>query len=309
MAAGIVGLVAVNLTRDDPTSGVVAPVATAAGPLILPQGTTPDGRTFGPTPYLGPGEVDPDDERIPDFVSVLTRDGEQIAGVVDNTLLDGGVNPLTVYASDLTTVVGHLYAGVGFVPLGEQPPVIVCDEPSVTVSQPDGSVTCTLPSTVPPTAPATVGDTNASSELPLLVAGIVRSPDGQPAVDIPVLVLVSPPDDEIAELQPGESFQMDTVAETRTDDRGRFEVHIDLDSTEPFAGDGFADFTVHAGTRQLRSVWSFCASSPLTARWFRSTTRQPARRRFLRGQPRLSPLRRRWQVSQSRTGHRTSTCG
>ena len=160
VAAGIVGLVAVSVTRDGNPTGGVAPVDTAAGSLIVPQGTTPDGRTFGTMPYLGPGVVDPDDPRIPDFVAVLTRDAVRIAGFVDTKLLDAGVNPLTVYASDLTTVVGHWYAGAGFVPLGEQPPAIVCDERSVTVPQPDGSVTCTPPSTVPPTAPATLGDTN-----------------------------------------------------------------------------------------------------------------------------------------------------
>jgi hypothetical protein len=258
VAAGIVGLAAVSMTRNDnPTGELVAPVDTAAGPLIVPQGTTPDGRTFGPTPHLDPGEVEPDDERIPDFVSVLTRDGEQIAGFVDTELLDAGVNPLTVYASDLTTVVGHWYAGVGFVPLGEQPPAIVCDQPSATVSQTDGSVACTPPPTVPPTAPATVGDTNASSQLPLLVAGIVRDPEGQPAANVRVVVLVSPPDHEIDELEPGDSFHMDQVAETRTDDRGRFEVHADLGSTEPFAGDGFADFDIHASRGGLLSIWGF----------------------------------------------------
>jgi hypothetical protein len=67
----------------------------------------------------------------PDFVSTLARDGVTIAGYVPKAyLLDGGpitpgdpsdppqALPQPVYGDDLTTVVGHMVPGVGFVALG-----------------------------------------------------------------------------------------------------------------------------------------------------------------------------------------------
>lgn len=67
----------------------------------------------------------------PDFVSTLARDGVTIAGYVPKAyLLDGGpitsgdpsnppqALPQPVYGEDLTTLVGHMVPGVGFVALG-----------------------------------------------------------------------------------------------------------------------------------------------------------------------------------------------
>ena len=63
-----------------------------------------------------------DAKQIPDFVPALGRDGN-IAGYMPrealgifNGIVDDEVIP--VYAADLTTVVGHMVAGTGFVPLG-----------------------------------------------------------------------------------------------------------------------------------------------------------------------------------------------
>lgn len=72
---------------------------------------------------------------VPDFVSVWGGPtGETIAGYVPKDLLlnprseVGGTPenppqdvPMPVYGEDLTTLVGHMVAGVGFVPLGESP--------------------------------------------------------------------------------------------------------------------------------------------------------------------------------------------
>jgi hypothetical protein len=66
---------------------------------------------------------------VPDFVSAYGQDGVTIAGYVPKALLlhSGSVpgtpdnppqdQPLPVYGEDLTTLVGHMVAGKGFVPL------------------------------------------------------------------------------------------------------------------------------------------------------------------------------------------------
>lgn len=66
------------------------------------------------------GLVDPSD--APDFISVLDRTGA-IAGYVRKELVLGAIDddPWPVYANDLTTLVGHMYVGKGFVPLGADP--------------------------------------------------------------------------------------------------------------------------------------------------------------------------------------------
>jgi hypothetical protein len=89
-------------------------------------------------PPPGPnGEVDP--SRAPDFIAVAGRDGG-IAGYVPKRFLfrdaaTGNGLPLEpdypVYGDDLRTLVGHMVAGKGFVPLGVDPRAI----PNVPVQQ------------------------------------------------------------------------------------------------------------------------------------------------------------------------------
>lgn len=89
---------------------------------------------------------------VPDFIPALARDGTTIAGYVPKVSLieSRGVIPGTpsnppqeppepVYAEDLTTLVGHMVPGVGFVPLGSAvpsggPSVSVAPAPSVTAA-------------------------------------------------------------------------------------------------------------------------------------------------------------------------------
>lgn len=73
-----------------------------------------------------------DEALVPDFVSAYGQDGVTIAGYVPKELLlhSGSVpgtpdnppqdQPLPVYAEDLTTLVGHMVAEVGFVPLSSE---------------------------------------------------------------------------------------------------------------------------------------------------------------------------------------------
>jgi hypothetical protein len=75
------------------------------------------------------GAVNP--KKVPDFVATLERSGKLVGYVPRAYLFPvthvnapassklGGVAP--VYARDLKTLVGHMYPGVGFVPLGRSP--------------------------------------------------------------------------------------------------------------------------------------------------------------------------------------------
>ncbi len=84
------------------------------------------------SPPLG-GEVF--DALVPDFVATVGRDGTAIVGYTPKAYLIGPFPeipgspsnppqepPAPVYGEDLTTLVGHMVAGVGFVPLGATAP-------------------------------------------------------------------------------------------------------------------------------------------------------------------------------------------
>jgi hypothetical protein len=75
------------------------------------------------------------DALVPDFVATVGRDGTAIVGYTPKAYLIGPFPetpgspsnppqepPAPVYADDLTTLVGHMVAGVGFVPLGATAP-------------------------------------------------------------------------------------------------------------------------------------------------------------------------------------------
>ncbi|MBA2720450.1 MAG: hypothetical protein H0U52_14600 [Chloroflexi bacterium] len=98
---------------------------------------------------------------VPDFVSTWTRDGTTIAGYVPKRYLVGTFEPLPgtpsnppqhdpqpVYADDLTTLVGHMVPGVGFVSLDSSaspvgPSVSVAPSPSAsTAPSSDPAVDC-----------------------------------------------------------------------------------------------------------------------------------------------------------------------
>jgi hypothetical protein len=90
---------------------------------------SPPGRPVrGTPPTVGPTPDDPD-APIPDFVPVWHRDREEIAGYVASRdlALQGAFPwwyqqpPAPVYAEDLWTLVGFLFDGKGFVPLGVDP--------------------------------------------------------------------------------------------------------------------------------------------------------------------------------------------
>jgi len=69
---------------------------------------------------------------VPDYIEALGRDGQPVGYVTREDALGLGPQitdntgrpvdvPITVYAGDLATVVGHMVPGRGFVPLGADP--------------------------------------------------------------------------------------------------------------------------------------------------------------------------------------------
>jgi hypothetical protein len=97
---------------------------------------------------------------VPDFVPALARDGTTIAGYIPKRYLIGPFDPLPgtpsnppqdepqpVYADDLTTLVGHMVPGSGFVPLGSSVPPVgptasVAPAPLAPPRRPSPAVDC-----------------------------------------------------------------------------------------------------------------------------------------------------------------------
>lgn len=87
---------------------------TPHGPMCPPL---PDDREWTKGPLSDEAINDAgmyDETRIPDFIPVWDRSGENIAGYVRFCARMGG-GAVPVYADDLTTVVGHMVPGQGFV--------------------------------------------------------------------------------------------------------------------------------------------------------------------------------------------------
>lgn len=93
---------------------------------------TGDLRTKGTMPPPEPnGDIDP--RAVPDFIAVANPNGDGIVGYVakeylfpEPTTARGlpALPDIPVYADDLTTLIGHMVAGRGFVPLGVNPDTV-----------------------------------------------------------------------------------------------------------------------------------------------------------------------------------------
>jgi hypothetical protein len=127
----------------------------------------------GPIPTGANGELELN--HAPDFVSVSS--GGKIVGYVPRSYIIGtssgpveselgSVAP--VYAKDLSTIVGHFYPGVGFVPLGTEPPLGGCQPITIyngsqTRKMPCPSTTTVVPNVIGeyvPTAAAAMSNIN-----------------------------------------------------------------------------------------------------------------------------------------------------
>jgi hypothetical protein len=107
------------------------------------------GPTKGGMPYDPPTGAPYD--KIPDYVSVYIAPGKigytpkaylAYNGATNDPLL-GRVAP--VYASNLTTLLGHEYPGIGFVPLGSSPWAQPCRVENVMNKTSSGTVISTIP--------------------------------------------------------------------------------------------------------------------------------------------------------------------
>jgi hypothetical protein len=127
-------------TTGAPTVARVHALAAASGPVrddaLVVEAIAWRQPTKGPIPEdaTPPGGGTVNDALVPDFVSVWGSDGVTIAGYAPKRyLLEPSVGsgnpsnppqsePVPVYGEDLTTLVGHMVPGVGFVAMGSTAP-------------------------------------------------------------------------------------------------------------------------------------------------------------------------------------------
>ena len=165
---------ALAVTSGAPTVSAHSPAPTPEATIGVP-GTDGWGPAGAPVPTKGrlpdgaigaDGEIDADG--VPDFVAVLGRDGVSVAGYAafrDITPPDlvqpwwYQRSPIPVYAGDLRTVVGFMFDGKGFVPLGVDPATV----PS-------------LPDDVSPLAPASPAPSPLASVEPPVVSNETSLP-------------------------------------------------------------------------------------------------------------------------------------
>jgi hypothetical protein len=110
--------------------GALALVAAACiGTPLAIAGAQDNAPTRGPVPAsVFDGGPTIDRSQIPDFIPVLDRAGNEAGWAPSDLVIppDGAGDPkqyqvIPVYADDLKTLVGHMVAGKGFVPLGTNP--------------------------------------------------------------------------------------------------------------------------------------------------------------------------------------------
>ena len=106
--------------------GLVVAGSATAGVFIQSKGPVP-AVVHGKRPW----------NLVPDYISVAGPNGKVVGNAPRSDLLlppsldapvpNGfGSTPVTVYASNLTTLVGHLYPSIGYVPLGSSPYSAIC---------------------------------------------------------------------------------------------------------------------------------------------------------------------------------------
>jgi hypothetical protein len=100
---------------------VAAAVAGSSGGIIAADRL----RTKGPIPEAAFKVGAPIDKSlVPDFIPAAGPNGEVVGFVAKDLAIPDGesaaleMDSIPVYASDLKTIVGHMVAGIGFVPLG-----------------------------------------------------------------------------------------------------------------------------------------------------------------------------------------------
>lgn len=114
-----------------PTEGpVVLAELDPTDPLTARNGTTSDGRTYGPMPMPESAIDTPEEWKqlealMPDLIPVLNPDGQSIAGYADRRLIEAqrsNSKPIEIYDDDLATVVGYWHFAGGFRPIDSDVP-------------------------------------------------------------------------------------------------------------------------------------------------------------------------------------------
>jgi hypothetical protein len=83
--------------------------------------------TKGPIPPNAWTANGVDKSLVPDYIPALDQAGNQVGYVSKDLAITNGApptQPIPVYASDLQTIVGYMYPGRGFVPLGTSPDAV-----------------------------------------------------------------------------------------------------------------------------------------------------------------------------------------
>jgi hypothetical protein len=152
--------------------------------------------TKGPIPTVN-GRLD--FARAPDFISVASN-GAVVGfepkryvipsrpGTPENAL---GTEVAPIYGPDLKTLVGHMYPGVGFVPLGHTPQSVPC----LPESSSSNGTTSTIPCpSVSERIPEVVGMSTPSGVVALQSAGVTPHVENEQSTSIPSghIVQVSP---------------------------------------------------------------------------------------------------------------------
>ena len=145
--------------------GPMVTVAMVTGTLL--------GGTLAAAAYLSKGPIPISNgilnlQKAPVFVSVEGHDGKVVGYVpradlitTSNTPLIGGV--LSVFAANLTTVVGHLFPGIGYVPIGVPPTSERCIPASIMTGNTSVSIPCPTTKEVVPNVVGTYMPTAAAA--------------------------------------------------------------------------------------------------------------------------------------------------
>lgn len=134
-----------------------------------------------------------DAKRVPDFIATMGRNGQLVGYVPREYLIPsphkalkvGDIAP--VYAANLKTLVGHMYPGVGFVPLGKSIQSLPCNPITTFGAVAGGSVTT---STVPcpsitETVPNVVGSFTPDGVGMLQQAGVMADVENEHSQTVP----------------------------------------------------------------------------------------------------------------------------
>ena len=148
----------------------------------------------GPLPPTNSGSVDW--SHVPDFISVTS--GGRVVGYAPKVDLlpppkpkrtppSFGAMPIPVYAANLHTLVGHMYPGVGFLPIGSSPTSVPCKKITVYQGGTTSSVSCPteqlrVPDVVGMSTPAAAAELSSLG----LVVGVVNVPSasGEPQASL-----------------------------------------------------------------------------------------------------------------------------